>query len=394
MPSRRALLASLQPLALMPTSANNSIGQRDLTVETMEVFVVSVTSRSNWIFVRLGTNKGLTGIGEASLGHLAQMPLAPFFALVEGTAPMAINDYRRRAWPLVRAGGVREATAASAIEQALWDLAGKALDAPVHALLGGAVRERLPVYANINRATFDRTPGGFAARTQAARAEGFSAFKAAPFDGFPSPESPSREIEAATDLGIRVMLAMREVLPTGERLMVDCHSFFDVPRALSVARALQPAELYWYEEPVDPTDLDATVAIKQAITQPMAGGEMLFATEGFAPLCEAQAYDVIMPDVKHCGGILEAANISHYAQQHDIAVAPHNPSGPLATVASAHVCAVAENFDMLEMQWNEAPWSGDLLVPPEQFVAGHLEVPSAPGLGVELNDALVVEHQL
>jgi galactonate dehydratase len=286
------------------------------------------------------------------------------------------------------------ATAYSAIEQALWDLAGKSLDVPVHTFFGGAVRDTLPVYANINRATKVRTPAGFVATARRAVADGFRALKAAPFDGFPKAGSPASDIAAAVDQGIACMAAMRDAVGAGVELMVDCHSFFDVPLARSVADRLEPYKLAWYEEPVAPERTDETLAIRKSIRQEMAGGEILFGVDGFAPLCRRRAVDVIMPDVKHCGGLLELTRIAAMANADNVSVAPHNPSGPVSTAASVQICAGMKNFRILELQWGEVLWRSDLVIPPEQFERGMVRVPARPGFGIQLNDKLVKAHRL
>src|SRR5262249_41460115 len=161
------------------------------------------------------------------------------------------------------------ATAYSAIEQALWDLAGKALNVPTYTFFGGRVRDRIPVYANINRATTRRTPEGFAATAERAARDGFRAIKAAPFDGFPPPGSPSETMATAVEIGIAAVVAMRKAVGRDIALMVDCHSFFDVELAVRVAGRLEPENLTWYEEPVPPEEVAKTVEIHRRIRQPM-----------------------------------------------------------------------------------------------------------------------------
>jgi galactonate dehydratase len=185
---------------------------------------------------------------------------------------------------------------------------------------------------------------------------------------------------------------MRQAVGASVAIKIDCHSFFDVDLAVEVARRLEPQRLSWYEEPVPPQQVEDTRAIRDAITQPMAGGEFLFGMQGFAPLISNQAVDVVMPDVKHCGGLQEARHIAALADLHDVAVSPHNPSGPVATAASVQLCAGMPNFDILEYQWGEVSWRGELVDPPERFEAGQIALTDRPGLGVELNDALVREH--
>jgi galactonate dehydratase len=403
--SRRALLLSGVGLAAglvlgLPRRLESS---PRLRVTGYELLPVRATDRTVWLIVRLRTDAGFTGLGEASDAFgfanttkqdAARMEseLRGFFGLVDGKSPLDIGAYRQRGWPIALKGGLVAATAFSAIEQALWDLSGKALDVPTCALFGGRVRDTLDFYANINRATTRRTPAGFAATARAAVADGFRAVKGAPFDGFPPPGSPASVIDAAVQNGIDCVVAMREALGTRIELMVDCHSFFDVAMAERVAHTLEPQKLAWYEEPVAPARVEEMMEIRRRIQQPMAAGELLFGVTGFAALSRSQAAQVIMPDVKHCGGLLELIRIAAAADSAGVAVAPHNPSGPVSTAAGVQVGAVLNNFRLLELQWGEAEWRHDLLNPPEHFEHGALRVPDRPGFGVELNDKVVRAH--
>jgi galactonate dehydratase len=374
-----------------------------LRVTGLELLPVRATERTVWLIVRLRTDAGLTGLGEASDAFgfsntskqdatRMESELRRFFSLVEGKSPLEIGSYRGQGERLLVKGNLLAATAFSAIEQALWDLAGKALDAPTCTLFGGRVRSSLQVYANVNRATTPRTPPGFAKTATAAVREGFRAVKAAPFDGFPKPGSPQTAIDAAVENGIACVAAMREAIGPQIELMVDCHSFFDVALAEQVARRLEPQKLAWYEEPVPPERVEETLEIRRRIQQPMAGGEILFGVAGFAPLTRSQAVHVIMPDVKHCGGLLELTRIAAVAEHDGVTVAPHNPSGPVSTAASIQVCAVLENFRLLEFQWGEVGWRHDLVSPAETFENGAIRVPERPGFGVELNDRVLRAH--
>ena len=291
-----------------------------LKITKLELIPVRVTERTVWLFVRLTSDKKLTGLGEASdaFGFAAttkanalqmEAELAAYFELIKGRSPLEIERFRQQGEPRARAGGLIAATAYSAIEQALWDLTGKALNQPIHALLGGAVRQTLPLYANINRTTKPRTPAGFAATALRAVKEGFTAIKAAPFDGF-TPPTADRD----TENGFACVEAIRAAVGPQTKLMIDCHSFFDVERAVEVARRLEPLNLAWYEEPVDPKRVEETVQIRRRIKQPMAGGETLFGVDGFVPLCRSKAVEVIMPDVKHCGGVKEMTYIAAMAR--------------------------------------------------------------------------------
>ena len=403
-PSRRAFLHALPMLGVVPSLAvaapatarllqRAADTNRGLRITGMELITVRATARTAWLFVRLTTNRGLTGLGEVSLGRRTEFPeLAPFFALIRDESPFRIEQYRQRGWARASSGDRILATAFSGLEQAQWDLAGKALGASVSDLFGGRLRDMLPVYANINRATSDRTPDGFAANARAAVDEGFAALKAAPFDGFPALTDPAADVEAAADLGVACVAAMRAAVGPEVAIKIDAHSNFDVPLSIEVARRLEPHNLSWYEEPIPPQRVDETKTIHDAIEQRMAGGEFLFGMAGFAPLCEQRAVDVVMPDVKHCGGLTEARRIAAVADLYGVAVSPHNPSGPVATAASVQLCAAMSNFDILEHQWGEVPWRGDLLDPPERFENGRITIPDAPGFGVELNETVAREH--
>jgi galactonate dehydratase len=159
-----------------------------------------------------------------------------------------------------------------------------------------------------------------------------------------------------------------------------------------VARRLDPQKLAWYEEPVAPERVQETLEIRRRISQPMAGGEILFGIDGFAPLVRTKAVHVIMPDVKHCGGLLELTRIAAMAEAEDVAVSPHNPSGPVSTAASVQVCAGLTNFRLLELQWGEVDWRHEVITPNERFERGAIAVPDRPGFGIELNDKLVRAH--
>ena len=378
--------------------------QRPTAILTrFELLPVRATSRTVWLFVRLWTDEGVSGIGEASdafgfAGTSAdeiermRVELGGFFDLINGGSPLDIDSFRDRGMSRARSGDLVSATAFSSIEQALWDLSGKLRGVPTYELLGGGLRKRLEVYANINRASLPRTPQGFANTARRAVDEGFQAVKLAPFDGFPTSGS-AEEIAAAVDLGVESIGAVHAAVGEDVAVLVDCHSFFDVALADDVAKRIEPYDIAWYEEPVAPERVATTKEIADRVIQPIAGGELLFGVEGFEPLCESGAVDVIMPDVKHCGGLQELMRIAEMAHANRVAVAPHNPSGPVSTAASVAVSAAIGNFKSLELQWGEVDWRSEVMAPPERFVDGTISVPDRPGFGVELNDWVVAARR-
>ncbi len=399
--ARRDLLTSAGSALLtsffLPLRAAAAVPRLRLT--GIELRPVRATSRTVWLFVRLLTDAGLIGLGEAfdafgfantTASDIARMrsELERFFAFINGRSPLEIEFYRQRGEPLAREG-LLAATAFSAIEQAMWDLSGKALDVPTYVLLAGKIRSMLPVYANINRATNPRTPVGFATAAKRAVADGFSAIKAAPFDGFPPTTAPPAEIARAIDAGIDAVRTMRAAVGPSVAVMIDCHGFFDIEQSVVVAGRLEPYSFTCYEEPVPPERVEDTVAIRRRIKQQMAGGEVLFGLSGFAPLVSRRAVDTIMPDVKHCGGLLGNDPNRRGCRRGGRDVAPHNPSGPISTAASVQVCAGMRNANYLELQYGEVDWRSDVLMPAERFNGGTIEIPDRPGFGVALNEDVI-----
>lgn len=363
-----------------------------MQITGMDVYAVHVNHRGDWLFVVLRTNSGLTGLGEASHAgpHAdARMPallLERCLPLLYGKDPQEPAPLIADLWPLVV--DRVSATAVSGCEQALWDLAGKAAGVPASRLLGAAQPRPLPLYANINRATIDRSPGGFAATAGAAAAEGFGAVKLAPFDGMAPGTAGTPEGAALVERGLACVAAVRQELPPDVEVLVDCHSRFDVATAIGVAQCLRDLGVTWFEEPVPTRDLPALRQVRAAVPDlRLIGGEALFGPEGFRPYLEAKLWDVVMPDVKHCGGLAALLAIAHLAGERGVMVSPHNPSGPVATAASAQALLMLPAAGRLEYAWGEAPWRASLVQPPERVEDGHLFPNAGPGLGVELDPA-------
>ena len=392
------------PGSIIPALAPN------LSITGIAVHTIKVNQRGNWYFVELQTSQGISGLGEASHGFTAstkngeallKSEIATYFALVKGESPFSVELFRQRGLQRAQASGRTSVTAFSSIEQALWDLAGKALGVPTYELLGGKLRDKIKVYANINRATNERDAQGrrlissFQHNAELALKSGFKAVKLAPFDDMkPLKSSNLQEVEADIDYAISCTEAVRQTIGPNVDLLIDVHSHLNTQLAIQTAKRLEKTNLYWFEEAVDPqTQLADTKAITDAVQQPVAGGESIAGRTGFAPLLNSKALDIIMPDVKHCGGIQECRYIAALAEAAgDIKVSPHNPSGPISTAASVQVCAGIPNFSILEFAYGEVPWRADLVKPAEQFQDGFLPVLTGPGLGYTLNYNLINKH--
>jgi len=370
----------------------------NLKITSIETFIVDVTQRGNWVFVRLNTNEGITGVGEASHGGNDTQTLTAIREVehkVIGQNPFDIEAFHQRCY---REDGSRSFhSAISGIEHALWDIVGKTLNTPVYNLLGGQCRDKIRLYANINRATWDRSTSGFASNAEAAVSEGFTAIKCAPFDGVSYRElartdGDSIEMRQAIDTGIERIRSIRAAIGDSIDLLVDCHCRFTPGMAIQVAQELEDVNLFWFEAPIPSMDFDALALLKAEAPMPIAFGETLRTKSLFREALEKQAANILMPDVKHTGGILELKKIAALAESADTPIAPHNPSGPVATAASVQCMTSIPNFLILEYAWGEVPWRSELIIEPETINDGYINVSTKPGLGIELNDDIVSKH--
>ncbi|MEZ4869821.1 MAG: mandelate racemase/muconate lactonizing enzyme family protein [Caldilineaceae bacterium] len=366
-----------------------------MLITAIEPVVIHVNQRGDWVFLLVHTDNGLTGLGEASHSSNDAL-LLDLLARVQpqllGQSAINIHLLWQKLARL-NAGRVGH-TLLSGLEMAFWDLFGQLVGQPIHALLGGALRQRIRLYANINRHVRERAPAGFARAAAQAVEEGFTAIKLAPFDELRERDHVRTGPQAAWRAGVERVRAVREAIGAGVELAVDCHSRMEQSEALIVGQELADCNLFWYEEPVHHSMVAELATVTRGVPMPTASAESIFSLEGFRPFLCDHIVDVIMPDVKHAGGLAETKNIAEAARANQLLVAPHNPSGPVASIASGHVCATLRNFYILEYAWGEAPWRAELLEPGEQIVDGHLIVSDAPGLGHRLNPALVATHRV
>lgn len=384
--ARREFLGGLLGSAALVRAAR-SAG----TVELFELFHVRVNHRGNWLLLRLKTSMGITGIGDASHAQpdtRTMELIKEYLGWIRGHSPFEVEAYR--AALMEKAGEAKRpgAVAFSAIEQCLHDIQGKALGAPCHVLFGGKVRSEILHYANINRATVDRSPEGFAALAEPAVKAGFDYIKMASFDGLPKDDGAKRK--AATQLGIDCAAAVRKAIGEERQLLVDGHSNFNLEEALDVTRRLEPLKLYWWEEAAP--GIANLARVNEAASMDTAGGESLYGVKQFYEYMKGGAVDIVMPDVKYCGGMLELKKISAMAEGAGLRSAPHGPASPVGNMAAAHVSATLGNFAILELGFGEVPWRGELVTPPEVFTRGRLRLPDRPGLGIELNEQVARAH--
>ncbi len=365
-----------------------------MQITEIEPVVVHVNHRGDWIFILVHTDAGITGVGEASHSSNDAL-LLDLLARVKGGLIGLEAHNIHQLWEKLAGLNVGRIghTLLSGIEMAMWDAFGQQVGQPIHALLGGALRKRLRLYANINRHVRDRAPASFAQAAAQAVGEGFTAIKLAPFDELRSLEHIRTGPQAAWRAGVERVRAVRQAIGDTVELAVDCHSRMDLAEALIVGRELVDCSLFWYEEPVHHALVEELATVTRTIPITTASAESIFGIEAFRPFFEQRVVDVLMPDVKHAGGLQETKNIAEAARASGLLIAPHNPSGPVASVASGQVSATLRNFYILEYAWGEVDWRADLLEPRERIEDGHLIVNDEPGLGHRLNWALVNQHR-
>ena len=346
--------------------------------------------RTNWVFLKISTDEGVSGVGEATLEMKEKAVEAAVLELQDylvGKDPRRIERhfhilYRDSYW---RTGPVLM-SALSGVEMALWDISAKQLGVPVHRLLGGKCNDRVQAYANAWFAGAT-TPEAFAASARAAAARGFQALKWDPF-GKAYMNISTRALDGA----LAVVGAVRDAVGNAVELLIEGHGRFNVPAALTIARELAPFRPLLFEEPVPPDNLDALAEVRAKSPIRIAAGERLYHRCQFRELFEKRAADVIQPDVSHAGGLGECKKIAAMAEAYHLPFAPHNPSGPVANAATLQLAACTPNFYLLETMATDIPWRKDLTTESLVFKDGCFEIPDRPGLGLELNEEAFADH--
>ena len=360
-----------------------------MRIEAVAFRGINVTPKTNWCFLEVRTEDGRTGLGECTLANqepLLEAEAARLAANVTG----ADARHRNRLARLIphAPGGLVAATVLSAFDQALADLAAQRAGQPLHLALGGALRESVPLYANINRGANPRSPEGFAAAAQRAVAAGFGAVKLAPFDPLVWEDGFSPANRGAYAEGLARIAAVRAAVGPGVEVMVDAHWRFSPGGAAGLIRDVAEFGLFWLECPIADANLPEIARLRSltnARGMRLAGAETLAGLAAYRRMVEAGCYDVLMPDAKHAGGLEEIRRIAALAQTGGVEIAPHNPTGPVCHAHSVHLCAVIPNFLLLEVQFGETEAFFDMVEGESlRFVQGTAPLPQAPGLGIRL----------
>lgn len=353
---------------------------------------------ANWIFVKLTTDTGITGYGESSIERHEEAVITAIESFREfliGANPFNVElIWNSITKSVFWEGGVVIQTALSGVEQALWDIKGKALDVPVYELLGGKLRDRMRAYANAwsssEPVTHDwpkDSPKTVAENASKMVQAGFRSIKWDPF------RNAGQVVDKAEEnYAVDCVQAVREAVGPDVELLIECHGRFNIQSAIRLAQKLEPFDPFFYEEPVPPDNVEAMAEVQRSINFAVATGERLYTRWAFRPLLERQAARIIQPDVCHCGGIWELKKIAAMAEAHYVTVQPHNANGPIATLASLHVDATIPNFIFQEFFYPYLERYNELLTEPIKYEDGSLHLPESPGLGADIREEVVAKY--
>jgi len=329
-------------------------------------------SKRNWCFVKVYTDEGITGLGEGSgWPRVVETAINDLKPIVIGEDPMNIERiWQKMLVSTMGAGmtGTPGSGSMNAIDMALWDIKGKALNTPVWNLLGGKVRDRIRAYGHA------KTPE----RALELKERGLTAVKTG---------GVHRTVEKVDGI--------RKAVGDEMDIMVDAHGppWFTTKDAIVIGKALEPYKLLFYEDPVPPDNIEALQRVQDNVDIPIAAGERHSHIWGVRQLIEREIVDVVQPDTGRIGGISQMMKIAAMAEAHYITVAPHSGSlGPVAEYAAIHVLAAIPNALILERVHDDVPVRYDVTLPHIETIDGHIEVPDRPGLGVDIDEDVVLAH--
>lgn len=336
----------------------------------------------NWLLVKITTDEGLTGWGEASLHGAIQSvetAIGEFAPHLIGQDPAGPEQHWHRLYNAWRwRGGAVFMSALSALDIALWDLEAKRLGVPVYRLLGGAHREHLKVYASHWISGTD-TPDQAFDKAKQAVARGFGGFKCNPF----TRERLWDNERKAVDYAVQVIAAARDGAGPDTEIFIECSELLSPRLTVILDQALAPYRPGWFEEPIAFENARAMAQLQRDIKTPIATGERLLSRFEFRALLEEAGCRIIQPDIMHAGGFTEVRRIAALADTWYVPIAPHNPGGPICTAASMHLAASVPNFFILEQMEPQRQMRDLVSTPPIAFQDGAFVLPQSPGLGLE-----------
>ena len=360
----------------------------------------------NWTLLKIYTDTGHTGVGEAT-----NWPGSPIVfeaakhvgQRIIGLDPMKTDFIWTKLYRDLNWIGPYGASmcAISGIDMALLDLKAKVLGVPCYELLGGAFRKEILLYANYWFTGGGHNPQDYAQQAGAVKDAGFTGLK---FDPFAHTNYLYGEDLAANltltaeqqDLAFEVSKAVREGVGPNFDIMIETHAMLNYRVAVQMAQRLSELNITWYEEPAGPENADNLRAMRERIPSNVSicVGERHYTRHGIRPVLEKNICDIMMPDITRCGGPSEMKRMATMMEAYNVLLAPHNPNGPLSTLASAHVCASVPNFFRQEFMFNDVPWRDEVIDHPigDMVKNGHLILSERPGLGVDLIEEEMLKH--
>lgn len=349
-------------------------------IKTFNVF----TYRTNFVFVKLETDEGISGIGEGTLEYKENALLGAIEDIKRvliGQDPREVERishelYRDSYW---RVGPVLQ-SAVSAVNMAMWDIKAKAAGVPVYEMLGGKVRDGVRMYANAWFAGA-KTADEFAAAAVKAKNMGVTALKWDPFG-----KAYMYMENADFRRSIEIVEAVRGAVGNDVDLLIEGHGRFDIATGIKIANAIKPFDPYFFEEPTPPDCLDALAQVHKSSPVPIAAGERLYSLTQMRDFLERGCADFVQPDISHCGGISAVKKMAALCEAHYVALAPHNPSGPVANAATLHIAASTPGFRILEICFTDVSWRKELTNERVVFDKGNILIPTGVGLGLEINE--------
>ena len=346
--------------------------------------------RTNWVFVKVYTDEGIDGVGEATLEYKEKALLGAVEHIKEYLVGQDPRDIERHYHDIYRdaywRGGAVLMSALSAVETALWDILGKSLNVPVYRLLGGKIRDKVRIYVN-GWFAGAKTPAEFAEKARIAVKRGVTAMKWDPF-GKSYLEISNKDLNTA----LECIGAVRDAVGGEVDLLIEGHGRFNVPTGIKIAQQLEQFGVMFFEEPVPPDNLEALKAVRDKSPVAISAGERLYTRQAFRELFEKRAADYIQPDISHAGGIMELKKIAAIAESCYIPFAPHNPSGPVANAATLQLAACVPNFSILEIMYSDVDWRKDVTNESLEYSDGYISIPDNPGIGIEINEKECLKH--
>jgi gluconate/galactonate dehydratase len=377
-------------------------------VKITDVKMMIVRGTWDWNLIKIETDSGLYGIGEAYWGWgVKDLVLNKLKPIIVGEDPLNVDKlYTKMLMQSAGAGAIAgvTVTAASGIEIALWDLCGRILQTPVCNLLGGRFRDKVRFYRTLQAVKNVEDMGAWREQIAKAKAEkwAWTAFKFQG-DGIPPRADPEyrepghdRYARNLTHKDhrriVKAMQTVRETLGPDADFAIECHWKYDTQDVIRLGRELEEVKPMWLEDPVPPENIEAMQRVTQSINVPVCTGENLYGRQGFRKLIEMQACSGVHIDIPKSGGLLESKKISDHAEMYYIWTAAHNPASPLGTIASCHSAAAMREFRVHELA-NWVPWWPDLVTHEGQFwEGGHFTIQDKPGYGVEINPDVAKAH--